>query len=512
MATGLKILGMNPKDFYAGWPVQSDFGRELYRSPALTFPLLRRLIPDRHEMRFFEGFFEPLPMRKYIELIKWPDVVGFNIASSYGSISYAVAIAQIRRLNPRAFIIAGGHHANVYAERWLELGVDLVVKGEAERSFPILIEELEGGRHFERVPGVVFRQDGQVVETAPAPQLENLDDSPIPDLSLINFKLYPCLIDPRRGHIGAMETSRGCAFRCKFCAVPGYWKGAQRYKSVGRVMEEIKNLEAHRCHQINIVDDGFGNDPAFLDELLEAMRRHPNRLNWNAFLRVDTVMKNTGLIDRLAAAGMRATLLGFESVNEEVLRRQMGKGMRVPPSLGDYQEMYQRFRRHEIMVVGVFISGHPEIQPEQETPYRVARTICDDPRLADYMPFPGALGYQELADKYPVKDMFFHDVKLPVFPWHSVEAFRFNLLNVIDVPRSLRMLFGPPWHRYYLLVSHLMLWTKFLRVNRRKLRDFMLLRNDRMSADNRQQKLMEHYLEDPAYAQWLDRQTRRKWF
>lgn len=508
----MKILGLNPKDFYAGWPVQSDFGRELYRSPALTFPVLRRLTPPEHEMRFLEGFFEPITMREYMEWVKWPDVVGFNIASSYGAISYAVAIAQVKRLNPKATIVAGGHHANVFARRWLDLGVDIVVKGEAERSWPVLVGELAGGRRFDRVPGVVFKQDGEVVETENAPLLENLDDSPMPDLSLINFEIYPCLIDDRGGHIGSIETSRGCVFRCKFCAVPGYWKGSQRYKSTGRVMEEIKRLEEYRCHQINILDDGFGNDPDRLEDLLAAMRNHPRRLNLNGFLRVDTVLKDPSLIERLAAAGMRAALLGFESVNEEVLKKQFGKGMRVPPTLADLQAMYQRFKKNKIMVIGVFISGHPEIQPEQETPYAVARTVCDDPRLADYMPWPGSLGYPELAEKYPVKDMFFHEVKLPVFPWHNVEAFRFNLMNVIDAPRTLRMLAGPVQYRMYLLWSHRMLWPKFFRINRTKLRDFWLLRNRRKSANARQEQLMKLYLQNPEYERWLDRQTDRVWF
>ena len=203
----MKILGLNPKDFYAGWPVQSDFGRELYRSPSLTFPVLRSLTPPEHEMRFIEGFFEPITMREYLDWIKWPDVVGFNIASSYGAISYAVAIAQVKRLNPKATIVAGGHHANVFARRWLDLGVDIVVKGEAERSWPVLVRELAGGRRFDRAPGVVFKADGEVIETENAPLLENLDDSPMPDLSLINFDIYPCLIDDRGGHIGSIVVA-----------------------------------------------------------------------------------------------------------------------------------------------------------------------------------------------------------------------------------------------------------------------------------------------------------------
>jgi len=508
----LKILGLNPKDFYAGWPVQSDFGRELYRTPALTFPVLKRLLPKGHEMRFFEGFFEPAPMKKYLDLIRWADVTGFNIACAYGAISYAVAIKQIKRVNPKAFIMAGGHHANMFRERWLDLGVDLIVKGEAELIFTRLVEEIAGKREFDRIPGVIFKQDNEYVETEDSPQIETLDESPIPDWDLINYENFPYRYDKKGGYVGSLECSRGCKFHCKFCAVPPFWKGTQRYKSIGRVVEEVKQLTSRNIRMINILDDGFGNDVDYTEELADAFRRLQEDFFWLSFLRVDTVMRRPDLIDRLAEAGMRTTLVGFESVKNEVLKGCMDKGMRVSATLSDYQELYQRFKRNNIMVIGVFISGHPDIEEDQDTLYSDARTICDDPRLADYEPYPRTLGYDDLARKYDIKDMFFHDVKLPVFAGQKINSFKFNLLNIIDLPRSLRMLTGPPQYSSYLLRGYEMLFRKFLRINRRKLRDYFLMRRKGLTSNRKQEQLMRWYLEDPEYQQWLDGLTEKVWF
>lgn len=455
-------------------------------------------------MKFLEGFFDPVPMRRYKEHIKWADVVGFNIASSYGAISYAVAVKQVKRLNPRAFVIAGGHHTNMYPQRWLDLGVDLVVKGEAELTFASIIEEIEGGKRFDRVPGVMFKQDGEYVETGQPPQIETLDESPIPDFNLINFKAFPCLYVPGKGHTGSIETSRGCMFHCKFCAVPPYWKGTQRYKSVPRVMTEIDELLKHNVRHINIVDDGFGNDADYTDELADAFLSYPDMPGWSAFLRVDTCLRHPGLIDKLARSGMRSTLLGFESLHPEVLKNCMGKGMREKPDLPALQEMFQRFRKNGIMVIGVFISGHPDIDEEKDTPYSVARTVCDDPRLADYMPFPGTAGYEELSRDYKIKDMFYHDVKLPVFPGQELHALKFNIMNILDIPRSIRMLRSGHHYRAYLLWTHYQLWRKALRVDRRKVRDFMLMRRKGLGSDEKQERLIKWYLEDPAYEAWLD--------
>jgi len=57
-----------------------------------------------------------------------------------------------------------------------------------------------------------------------------------------------------------------------------------------------------------------------------------------------------------------------------------------------------------------------------------------------------------------------------------------------------------------------MLWSKFFRLNPMKLRDFRLLRDQRKSANARQEQLMKLYLENPEYERWLDGQTGRVWF
>ncbi len=506
----MKILGINPKDFYTGWPVQSDFGRELYRCPSLTFPVLDALLDDGHETRFFDGFFDDRPFKTYMELIKWADVVGMNIASNYGALNYAILIRQIKRLNPGAFIMAGGHHANMFPQRWLDMGVNLIATGESELMYADLIREIEGKRRFDKVPGVAWKEDGEFVRTPSPPQLEFLDESPYPNWDMVNFEAHPCRVSGKKGYVGAIETSRGCQFRCKFCATPVYWKGTQRYKSISRVLREAENLLERKVSQINVVDDGFGNDVEYAIELADAFRRMDRDFIWNAFLRVDTVLKRPDLIDKLGRSGFTATLLGFESLNEEVLARTMGKGMRVKPTIRDLQELYKRFRKNNILVVGVFISGHPDIKKEQESSYLEARTVCDDPRLADYMPTPGTIGFDELASRHEMKDMFFHDVKLPVFDRQSPEAFRFNVMNILDVPRSIRMLAGSPMHRMYFLRSHKRLWTKLFRVNRRKLQDLALLKNCAKTADQRQEELFQRYL-NPEFDAWLDSQADRVW-
>ncbi|MFO8049661.1 MAG: radical SAM protein [Desulfosudaceae bacterium] len=507
----MKFLALNPKDYYTGWPVQNDFFRERVSIPGLTFPVLKRLLPPGHEMRFLDCLFAPVPMKQYLDIIKEADIVGLSIMSSLCSINYAVAVAQIKRLNPRAFIIAGGHHVNMFPEQWLELGVDLLIRGEAERVFTRLIDEIAGNRQFDKIPGVMFKRDGELVSVPAPPRLDSLDDSPHPDWDLLDFNHYINNFSDRGSPTASLETSRGCDFKCSFCAVPPYWKSTQRHKSVGRVMEEVKQLSARRLKHLVIVDDSFGNDADITGELLEAFRRFPDMPRWSSLLRWDTVLARPELIESLSAAGMRMAMVGFESLHENVLAGTFNKGMRSDVNLKEYRQLYQRFQKNNIMVNGLFMTGHPDIDRREETSYLKARTVCDDPHTVDFMPFPETFGFNSLNRRYNIKNMFFHDMKLPVFESKKPRAFLFNLLNLLDVFRGFQMITSPAYYRSNYFLIYKRLFSKMLRINRRKIRDFRLLTRKTVPVNQRQEELLRCYLEDPEYQHWLDNLSDRIW-
>jgi len=502
-AYGMNFLGLHPRDFYCGWPVPNDLAREYFRFPALTFPLLGRLLPAGFKLRIFDGLFDQRPMEQYRDLIRWADVVGCSITSEVATINHGVAIAQIKRLNPRAVIIIGGHYASLYPHRFLDLGADVIVKREAEPIFADLMREIAGARHFDRIPGIIFRQDGETVETEEGPLLEHLDESPIPDWDAIDFSLYPSMHN-RRESVGSLECSRGCSHRCSFCLVPVYWKGRQRYKSIGRVIEEVKQLTARNIRALHIVDDGFGNDLDYTAELATALQRLPDELFIYSFIRPDLGLERPELIEQLARAGLKIALVGFEALNRRVLRRHMHKGFRGDDSLQARQEVYRLFRKNGIMVAGFFVSGHPDLHGTYHTSYLDARTVCDDPRAQDFRPYLGTPGYRQLAGRHQIRDLFVSDTKVPIFEQKGRETFWFNLMNLLDLPRSARMLLGPAHYRNFFLRSNYALWRNVFTIDRRKLLDFLLLKSSDLSSADKLERLQQRYFSNPAYEHWID--------
>ena len=112
-------------------------------------------------------------------------LVGFTSTFEQNLASLALA-RRVKAAHPDVRIVFGG--ANWEGDMGLELHrrfpfVDYSCSGEAELSFPALVERVLSGRDPEDVPGIVFRKDGESVFTGPAPLTRDLDSLPVPDFS-----------------------------------------------------------------------------------------------------------------------------------------------------------------------------------------------------------------------------------------------------------------------------------------------------------------------------------------
>ena len=169
-----------------------------------------------------------------------PDVVGVT--------AYTVHVKPVRRLcqqvkawNPEVLTVVGGHHATVASGDFVSPDIDLVVRGEGVEPFRQIMARLERGRGFGAIAGVAVRMGDRLV-SGPEQANGDLDDAPMPRRSLTmgyRGEYYSEWLKP----LASMRTSKGCPFRCSFCA---QWKTARgRYlrRGVDLVLEEIYNIE-----------------------------------------------------------------------------------------------------------------------------------------------------------------------------------------------------------------------------------------------------------------------------
>lgn len=142
--------------------------------------------------------------------------------------------------------VFGGAHPTYFVDMKDEAGVDFIIRGEAERSFPRLLEQLKKGENPKVETCLVL-----------APLIQDLDSLPFPDRALL-YK-FP---ENRDNPIKNVITTRGCPFSCNYCYNSLYkemYKGQKfvRHRSPESVVGECIELKKYPLQLIWFEDDEF---------------------------------------------------------------------------------------------------------------------------------------------------------------------------------------------------------------------------------------------------------------
>jgi len=250
------------------------------------------------------------------------DVLGISIMTSTAPRGYEIA-NNFRKVNPRGRVIIGGSHATFLPEEAAQYA-DAVVTGEGE---PVIFD----------VINMVREGEAKIVSGRP---VENLDDLPFPDFSLIHGF-------PERPRFTPVSTSRGCPFECIFCSVTAMFGRRYRFRSTESVIEEL----AQREHKyVFFYDDNFDGNKPRLKTLLSEMISRKLTPPWVAQVRAD-VGKDEELVKLMARANCKQLCIGFESIDPETLKTY---NKRQTPD--DVTKCIKMLHKYGIRVHGMFIS------------------------------------------------------------------------------------------------------------------------------------------------------------
>ena len=210
--------------------------------------------------------------------------------------------------------------------------VDAFMIGEADLSFPLLLDAVVSGKAWREVPGVAYvGEDGEFVFGPAAPKPENLDELPLMsrDVLQIHAQRFPDKL------AASINLGRGCYYRCTFCTVAVFQKvqvgSAHRQRSPESVVREIRSLnDRFGVTEFNFEDDNFiiRNKRGFekIRALCDAILTLPFEITFSIFCRADVVERE--LFSDLRDAGMNIVFLGLESVHEADLEF-FHKGMKL---------------------------------------------------------------------------------------------------------------------------------------------------------------------------------------
>ncbi len=243
------------------------------------------------------------------------------------------AAAMVKQLHPHCLVVAGGVHFGHDIERTLDDGrVDVIVRGEAERTFPELLASIDDRDAWAAIAGLAFRDAcGRTVVTPARRLIEDLDALPRPAYDLVDMHGYG---RGSRNHPGlvSIEHSRGCVDSCSFCILwkhmgqstngNGHVRPCYRTKSPERSFEEVRWLHKEFGRRtFGWVDPTFNGSPAWSDGWAERMLASPLAARNNrpatlhtAWVRADGIIRDhqLGILDKLVRAGLRQVMIGLE--------------------------------------------------------------------------------------------------------------------------------------------------------------------------------------------------------
>jgi anaerobic magnesium-protoporphyrin IX monomethyl ester cyclase len=228
----------------------------------------------------------------------------------------AEIVCTAKRYRPSLITMMGGPHVSFAAERTLKdyPGIDLIIAGEGERTIAELTAEDFNPEKWDKIPGVIFRRDGLIVDTGPRSLIDDLDTLPLPARHHLPLSRYQAL-----GYPISIITSRGCPYSCIFCLGRRMIGSRVRLRSPSPVVDEIEEILDYGIDRINIADDLFVSSRGKVKEVCDEIIRRGLRFGWSAFARVNTVDLET--LKLMREAGCDSISFGVETGNPEMLKR-----------------------------------------------------------------------------------------------------------------------------------------------------------------------------------------------
>ena len=236
------FLRFDPKQWETGLPyapLGTLYAASLIRQEGYEVAL--------HDVMFANGAEDIIPAIEKFQpgiLVIYDD--GFNYLTKMCLTNMREAAFKMSKLAKErgCTVIVSSSDSTDHYEQYIEEGADFILIGEAEVTLLELVNALqENKKDISTIPGIAFKQNDCVIKTARRSVLKDLDSLPLPAWDLVDIQPYRQSWLDHAGYFSInMGTTRGCPFKCNWCAKPIY---GNRYnsRSPQNVVQELKMLK-----------------------------------------------------------------------------------------------------------------------------------------------------------------------------------------------------------------------------------------------------------------------------
>ncbi|MDO8631480.1 MAG: radical SAM protein, partial [Phycisphaerales bacterium] len=265
---------------------------------------------------------DPQRMLRTVLIQRRPRIVGISCFSA--NISCAEVVAQtVKEMTPNTPVVLGGFHASAMPEACLSDYdcFDFVMHGEVELTLPSFVQDLLNGRVDAATPNLALRTETGIRVNPQGPIIEQLDDLPFPALDKVDFRRYrPLPSNFAQLPTFGLMSSRGCPFKCTFCATHFQWNKTLRKMSAGHAVDLVEKMTVdYGTRDFRFYDDIFTIPPHVCTEFCEEVLRRKLRITWNCYSRVDTITEK--LAKLMKRAGCYHMKFGIEAGTQGSLIR-----------------------------------------------------------------------------------------------------------------------------------------------------------------------------------------------
>ena len=400
----MRILLIEPSK-----PAASIGGEDVFLYEPLALEYMAAGVRSEHEVRILDHRLD-----KNLDSVLasfHPEIVGITAYTVHVNVAKRL-LAHVKAWDPKVLTVIGGHHATVRPNDFLCPSLDVVVTGEGVFPFKEIVARRTRGDSLEGVPGTILITAAGPVHSGPQP-LRDLDALPFPARDLTRpyrAEYYSEWMKP----LASVRTSRGCPFRCSFCA---QWKVAGgRYfqREPEKIVEELTGVQ-EEC--VFFADDESLLDAKRMTRLAGLIREAGIRERYFCYGRSDTITRNPELLRLWRDVGLERVFVGLEFFRDEDL---------------NYVRKNSTCKENETAVrilQGLGIDVYASFMVRQEftrEDFAALRAYCrrlglDFASFAVLTPLPGTDLYAEVEDRLLTHDYdlfdFLHTQLPTTLPW-----------------------------------------------------------------------------------------------
>ncbi|MEO5641780.1 MAG: radical SAM protein [Bacteroidia bacterium] len=365
-----------------------------------------------HEVSLFDSQFAHGAEELMPYLENKPDIFvicddGFNYLTKMCLTNMREAAFQMQKLAKAngCTVIVSSSDATDHFEKYLSEGADYVIKGEVELALKELIIAIENNHPTNAIAGIVYREKGITSSNPKRKVMEELDQLPLPAWDLIDMGSYRSVWMEHNDYFSLnMATTRGCPFKCNWCAKPIY---GNRYnsRSPENVVNELIYLkENYNFDHIWFCDDIFGLAPGWVKRFSELVKEKQLRLKYKIQSRADLLLQENYIAD-LAASGCETAWMGAESGSQKVLDA-MDKGTTVD----EIRQSTLMLKKYRIRPAFFLQFGYPGETMEDiyKTIELLNELLPEDIGISVSYPLPGTKFYENVKSELNEKQNWSH--------------------------------------------------------------------------------------------------------